>query len=81
MHEGTTQSLAFTPDFQYLVSACTLEVLNIWSVQDLLDTTIDEQITPVCSVDNAHDLGVLCIDISNAVTIDGKYYKLLFALE
>lgn len=74
LHEGTTHSLAFTPDSQYLVSACTLEVLNIWSTQDLVDTTSDEPTTPVCNVDNVHDLGVLCIDISNIVRYDGNEY-------
>lgn len=71
MHEGTTHSLAFSPDSQYLVSACTLEVLNIWNTEELIDTTNDEPTTPVCNVDNVHDLGVLCIDISNAIIIDG----------
>lgn len=78
MHEGTTQSLAFTPDFQYLVSACSLEVLNVWSIHEILDTTRDGEIAPLCSVDNAHDLGILCIDISNAVTMDGRCIRFLY---
>lgn len=72
LHEGTTQSLAFTPDSRYLVSACTMEVLNVWSVRNLIDTTKDETVVPVCSVDNVHDLGVLCVDVSNKVLADGE---------
>ncbi|CAH1966828.1 unnamed protein product [Acanthoscelides obtectus] len=68
-HEGTTQSLAFTPDSQYLVTACSLEVMKIWYVQDLIDTTTDT-CTAIGRVDNAHDMGVFCVDISNRVTFD-----------
>nr|CAI5824458.1 unnamed protein product [Callosobruchus analis] len=68
-HEGTTQSLAFTPDSQYLVTACSLEVIKIWYVQDLIDTTTDT-CTAIGRVDNAHDMGVFCVDISNRVTFD-----------
>ncbi|CAH0551749.1 unnamed protein product [Brassicogethes aeneus] len=80
-HEGTTQSLAFTPDSQYLVSACTLQVVRVWYVQDLVDTTNDTNCTSVAKLDNALDMGVFCIDVSKHVKIDEnspliKHYKL-----
>lgn len=70
-HEGTTQSLAFTPDSQYLISGCTLEVIKIWHVQDLLDTTSDDLIISDVTFDNAHDLGITSMDVSNVIKIDG----------
>lgn len=41
-------------------------------MQDLLDTTLDEKLVPIASVDNAHDLGIISIDVSNIVLTDGK---------
>ncbi|XP_044265114.1 WD repeat, SAM and U-box domain-containing protein 1-like isoform X1 [Tribolium madens] len=69
-HEGTTTSLTFTPDSQYLISACSLEVLKIWYVQDLVDTTSDSSCCPVAKCENAHDLGVVCAEISKKITTD-----------
>ncbi|XP_017783076.1 PREDICTED: WD repeat, SAM and U-box domain-containing protein 1 isoform X2 [Nicrophorus vespilloides] len=67
-HEGTTQALAFTPDSQYLVSACSLECIYVWHLHDLVDTTDDAPKQPVASVDNAHDMGFLSMDISSLIT-------------
>nr|XP_023030381.1 WD repeat, SAM and U-box domain-containing protein 1-like isoform X1 [Leptinotarsa decemlineata]XP_023030382.1 WD repeat, SAM and U-box domain-containing protein 1-like isoform X1 [Leptinotarsa decemlineata]XP_023030383.1 WD repeat, SAM and U-box domain-containing protein 1-like isoform X1 [Leptinotarsa decemlineata] len=69
-HEGTTQSLAFTPDSQYLITACSLEVIRIWYVQDVIDTTTDTPCTPLARIDNAQDMGVLCVDISKHITFN-----------
>ncbi|XP_065166675.1 WD repeat, SAM and U-box domain-containing protein 1-like isoform X3 [Atheta coriaria] len=81
VHEGTTQGLAFTPDSQYFVSGCSLEIIIVWHLQDCLDTTNDGPVSPACEVDNAHDLGILGMDISNNFRIDDedpftKYYTL-----
>jgi WD40 repeat protein len=73
-HEGTTQSLAFTPDSQYLISACSLEVLRVWYVQDLVDTTSDTACNPIAKCDNAHDLGVFCVDVNKTISVDGKLH-------
>lgn len=70
-HEGTTQSLVFTPDSQYLISGCTLEVIRVWHVKNLLDTTSDEVITSNATFDNAHDLGITSMDVSNVIKTDG----------
>jgi WD40 repeat protein len=80
-HEGTTQSLAFTPDSQYLISACSLEVLRVWYVQDLVDTTSDTACNPIAKCDNAHDLGVFCVDVNKTISVDEndpliKYYTM-----
>lgn len=71
-HEGTTQSLAFTPDSQYLVTACSLEFIRVWYVQDLMDTTNEEPCIPIAKLDNAHDMGVFCVDISKHIKFDGN---------
>lgn len=71
-HEGATQSLAFTPDSRYLISACSLEVMNIWDVQNLGDACLDTECLPITSMDNVHDLGVFCVDVSNLIVTDGK---------
>ncbi|KAJ8924304.1 hypothetical protein NQ315_007097 [Exocentrus adspersus] len=80
-HEGTTQSLAFTPDSQYLVTACSLEFIRVWYVQDLVDTTMDSVCNPVARIDNAHDMGVFCVDVSKHITFNEtnpliRHYKL-----
>ncbi|XP_076268665.1 WD repeat, SAM and U-box domain-containing protein 1-like isoform X2 [Rhynchophorus ferrugineus] len=69
-HEGTTQGLAFTPDCQYLVTACSLEVLKIWHLQDLIDTTNDNACVPIVRLDNIHDMGIFSIDISKHIEIE-----------
>lgn len=72
-HEGTTQALAFTPDSQYLITGCTLEVLRVWYMQDLIDTTAEKECSSLASIDNAHDLGILSMDVSNIVMSDGRF--------
>ncbi|CAG9853569.1 unnamed protein product [Phyllotreta striolata] len=66
-HEGTTQSLAFTPDSYYLVSACSLEMIMVWSTEHLVDTTSEASCVPVAKTDNALDMGVFCLDISKHI--------------
>lgn len=81
-HQGTTQALAFTPDSQYLVSACSLEYILIWDRQDLINTITETQCLPSAEADNAIDLGILSLDISNVITADGmqkiytQYYNM-----
>ncbi|KAF5304797.1 hypothetical protein FQR65_LT07814 [Abscondita terminalis] len=69
-HEGTTQALAFTPDSQYLISACSLEIISIWCMQEVLETAGDGACLPLAVIDNAHDLGILCMDISSVIISD-----------
>ncbi|XP_063238136.1 WD repeat, SAM and U-box domain-containing protein 1-like [Bacillus rossius redtenbacheri] len=63
-HEGTVQTVAFTPDCAYLVTACTLGVMKLWSVAELADGGAG--VSCRLSVDDAHDLGVVSSDFSPA---------------
>ncbi|KAF5304695.1 hypothetical protein FQA39_LY09472 [Lamprigera yunnana] len=69
-HQGTTQALAFTPDSQYLISACSLEIISVWCMQDVLETAGDSTCGVLVAVDNAHDLGILSMDISTIIVND-----------
>lgn len=40
-------------------------------MQDLIDTVNDNTCTSLAVVDNAHDLGILCIDVSSIIIADG----------
>ncbi|XP_048523830.1 WD repeat, SAM and U-box domain-containing protein 1 isoform X3 [Dendroctonus ponderosae] len=80
-HEGTTQALVFTPDCQFLVTACSLEVVKVWHVQDLIDTTTETPCSPLTRIDNIHDMGVFSIDISKHIEVDEnnpliRYYSM-----
>ncbi|KAL1513281.1 hypothetical protein ABEB36_002707 [Hypothenemus hampei] len=80
-HEGTTQGLAFTSDNQFLVTACSLEVVKVWLVQDLIDTTTEQTCNPLARLDNIHDMGVFSLDISRHIIIDEnnplvRYYSM-----
>ncbi|XP_060523216.1 WD repeat, SAM and U-box domain-containing protein 1-like isoform X2 [Cylas formicarius] len=68
-HEGTTQGLSFTPDSQFLITACSLEVIKVWHVQDLIDTTVDNCL-PITRMDNVHDMGIFSIDVSKYITVE-----------
>lgn len=46
----------------------------MWDIHELADTTNDDNAcTSLAFIDNAHDMGILCIDISNAIKTDGTY--------
>ncbi|XP_044744374.1 WD repeat, SAM and U-box domain-containing protein 1-like isoform X2 [Coccinella septempunctata] len=69
-HKGATQSLAFTPDSLYLVTACSMEVINVWYVQDLVDTVNESGCSPAACLVNALDMGVLSLDVSKHIEIE-----------
>ncbi|XP_045483233.1 WD repeat, SAM and U-box domain-containing protein 1-like isoform X2 [Harmonia axyridis] len=69
-HKGATQSLAFTPDSMYLVTACSMEMINVWHVQDLVDTVNEACCSPAASLVNALDMGVLSLDVSKRVEVE-----------
>ncbi|XP_072396788.1 WD repeat, SAM and U-box domain-containing protein 1-like [Diabrotica undecimpunctata] len=80
-HQGTTQSLAFTPDSYYLVSACSLEMIMVWNTQDLVDTANESPCVPMAKIDNAQDMGVFSLDVNKHITFDknnplARQYKL-----
>ncbi|PSN46100.1 hypothetical protein C0J52_02299 [Blattella germanica] len=63
-HEGTIQSVSLTPDSYYLLTTCTLGVMKLWHASDRSDTTHGDAAVCLVSVDDAHDLGVVCSDFS-----------------
>ncbi|CAG9766318.1 unnamed protein product [Ceutorhynchus assimilis] len=69
-HEGTIQGLAFTSDCQFLVTACSLEVVKVWHVFDLIDTTTENGCICLARIDNIHDMGVFSIDVSKHIDVD-----------
>lgn len=84
-HDGAVHSVCFTPDANWLVTGCTFGVLNLFSTIEIGDPCLDSEeastVTACDSVDDAHDLGVVSCDISNAaeswrpdtVTSDKRY--------
>ncbi|XP_023289157.1 WD repeat, SAM and U-box domain-containing protein 1 [Orussus abietinus] len=65
-HEGAVHGVSFSPDSNWLVTSCTFGVLKLFSSADLLDRCItdNQAIHFSASVDDAHDLGVICCDFS-----------------
>lgn len=65
-HEGAVQSLSFSPDSSWLITSCTLGVLKLFSTAELIDTcsSSNEDIAELVSIDDAHDMGVVCCDFS-----------------
>ncbi|XP_048514135.1 WD repeat, SAM and U-box domain-containing protein 1-like isoform X2 [Athalia rosae] len=79
-HEGAVQSVCFSPDSCWLLTSCTFGVLKLFSSAELSDAcTSDGQIiSPLTSVDDAHDLGVVSCDFSvhQEVTDNEAFTKL-----
>ena len=63
-HEGTIQSVSFTPDSHYLLTTCTLGVMKVWHASDRSDISRGDAVACLISVDDAHDLGVVGSDFS-----------------
>lgn len=65
-HEESVRAISFSPDSRVLVSGCVLGNLRLYQ----LDPDYKEKLTIDCSVDNAHDLGVLCATFCKQVHED-----------
>jgi WD40 repeat protein len=65
-HEGAVQSISFSPDSNWLITSCTLGVLKLFSTAELIDTCTSNrrEVTELVSIDDAHDMGVVCCDFS-----------------
>ncbi|EZA49221.1 WD repeat, SAM and U-box domain-containing protein [Ooceraea biroi] len=78
-HEGAVQSVSFSPDSNWLITSCTLGVLKLFSTAELIDTCApsNQDITELASIDDAHDMGVVCCDFSTfqEVTCNEPYTK------
>lgn len=70
-HDGAVQSVCFSPDSNWLVTTCTLGVMKLFSVAEIIDSCVsDNQAIPEYAwIDDAHDLGVISCDISNSQEI------------
>ncbi|XP_057328028.1 WD repeat, SAM and U-box domain-containing protein 1-like isoform X2 [Microplitis mediator] len=72
-HEGAVQGVAFSPDSNWLITTCTLGVLKLFSSFEIVDSSgsqsFDQSINVFATVDDAHDLGVVCCDFSTCQTI------------
>ncbi|KMQ94861.1 wd sam and u-box domain-containing protein 1 [Lasius niger] len=79
-HEGAVQSVSFSPDSSWLITSCTLGVLKLFSTAELIDTctSSNEDVAELASIDDAHDMGVVCCDFSTfqEVTCNEPYTKL-----
>ncbi|XP_011497055.1 PREDICTED: WD repeat, SAM and U-box domain-containing protein 1-like [Ceratosolen solmsi marchali] len=79
-HEGAIQSLSFTPDSSWLLTSCTLGVLQLFYCNEILNIcpSHHQDINIFAQVDDAHDLGVVCCDFSSIqeVTNNEPFIKL-----
>ncbi|KZC07174.1 WD repeat, SAM and U-box domain-containing protein 1 [Dufourea novaeangliae] len=79
-HDGSVQSVCFSPDSSWLITCCTLGVLKLFSTADIIDSCISDKqtVTAFAWIDDAHDLGVVSCDfsISQEVTSNDPFTKL-----
>ncbi|KAH0553602.1 hypothetical protein KQX54_002629 [Cotesia glomerata] len=75
-HEGSVQSVTFSPDSNWLLTSCTLGVLKLFSSFEMVDTSgsqsLDQSVNVFATVDDAHDLGVVCCDFSSYQVITNQ---------
>ncbi|XP_033208709.1 WD repeat, SAM and U-box domain-containing protein 1-like isoform X2 [Belonocnema kinseyi] len=66
-HEGAIQGVSFTPDSSWLLTSCTFGVMKFFSTNEIIDSCItsDRELTLFATVDDAHDLGVVCCEFSS----------------
>ncbi|KAK0158268.1 hypothetical protein PV328_009292 [Microctonus aethiopoides] len=66
-HEGAVQGVCFSPDSDWLLTSCTFGVLKLFFVPEIVDScspSLDNPVNAYASVDDAHDLGVVCCEFS-----------------
>ncbi|XP_011306980.1 WD repeat, SAM and U-box domain-containing protein 1-like [Fopius arisanus] len=81
-HEGAVQGVSFTPDSNWLLTSCTFGVLNLFSVPGIVDSSVinpNGNVNVFSTIDDAHDLGVVCCDFSPQQIVTSNYIK--FKLE
>ncbi|CAL8088448.1 unnamed protein product [Orchesella dallaii] len=70
-HEEAVYAASFAPDESYLVSGCSAGLLYLW---DGSEKGVNK---PIASFENAHDLGITCLNFApSLVTSDGGMGKL-----
>ncbi|OXU21700.1 hypothetical protein TSAR_012428 [Trichomalopsis sarcophagae] len=67
----TLISLSFTPDSNWLLTSCTLGVLQLFCCNQIIEScpSREQELTVFAQVDDAHDLGVVCCDFSSTQEI------------
>ncbi|KAJ6625922.1 WD repeat, SAM and U-box domain-containing protein 1 [Pseudolycoriella hygida] len=68
-HEESVHALSFSPDSNILLTGCTLGNLRL-HYADVANETLSTITDPSCSIDSAHDLGVLSADFCKFIHID-----------
>jgi WD40 repeat protein len=68
VHEAMVTAISFTPDSNYLVSGSTSGNLLLWDAK----LTEEKWLT---SVEEAHDLGVTCVDFSSKFQVNGEFQE------
>ncbi|KAL7306022.1 hypothetical protein TKK_0001488 [Trichogramma kaykai] len=65
-HEGAIQCICFTPDSNWLLTSCTLGVLQLFCCNEIIEScpSRSQFINAYAQVDDAHDLGVVYCDFS-----------------
>jgi len=78
-HEGAVQSISFSPDSNWLITSCTLGVLKLFSTAELIDTCApnSREVTELVSIDDAHDMGVICCDFSTFQEVSCTYTNIV----
>lgn len=64
-------TVAFTPDSRVLLTACSLGNVRLHYL-DIENDNLSTIRDAACSIDAAHDLGVLSADISKFIHVDRK---------
>lgn len=71
-HEEAVHCMSFSPDSTILLTACTIGNIRI----SYMDNNTEE---PDCSIDAAHDMGVLSTDFCKLQHSDRKFALFVFA--
>uniref|UniRef100_A0A8D8CHR1 WD repeat, SAM and U-box domain-containing protein 1 n=2 Tax=Culex pipiens TaxID=7175 RepID=A0A8D8CHR1_CULPI len=67
IHDEAIHTIAFSSDSSVLLTACTLGNIRFYAVEDDFEAEITK---PDCSIDAAHDMGVLSADFCKIVHTD-----------
>ena len=74
-HEGAIQCVCFTPDSNWLLTSCTLGVLQLFCCNEIIEScpSREQDLTVYAQVDDAHDLGVVSCDFSSVQEVTSKF--------
>jgi len=67
-HEEAVYAAAFSPDETFLVSGCSAGLLFLW------DGSEKGGSKPIASFENAHDLGITCLNFAPSL-VTSKFWR------